>query len=310
MKKLFTAAAAALFLSTATAGPFDLLFRQYESTGGTLNNASPPNPLNFGVLGYTPFGTYQVNGQGPLWFTLGPGFTVTIDPSYPYEGVLDVSGVHGPQGPQGVQGPAGPQGVQGPAGPAGAQGPSGPSGAQGAQGPQGAAGPAGAQGAAGPTGAQGATGPQGPIGVTGATGLAGPQGPAGATGPQGPAGVNAFGMPTARTMALATAYQCTDTSKPCVIKLTLRSTASLTLSAGATNTANILIGATSAVATGTGTIVDQYENSLTGALIVGLGVNTAANAGYTLVIPAGAFFAVLQTGGSVSVVRAVEQVVG
>lgn len=88
------------------------------------------------------------------------------------------------------------------------------------------------------------------------------------------------------------------------------STAHAGSSAGATNTANILIGTTSAVATGTGTIVDQYENSLTGALIVGLGVNTAANAGCTLVIPAGAFFAVLQTGGSVAVVRAVEQVVG
>lgn len=118
------------------------------------------------------------------------------------------------------------------------------------------------------------------------------------------------GYPTTRTVALATAYQCTNTAKPCSFTVTLSSTASLSLAGGTTNTADVLIGPTSGVATGTGTVIAKYSNTMTGTLIVGLGVNTNANSSFTTIIPAGGYFAVRQTAGTISVVSAFDQVIG
>lgn len=118
------------------------------------------------------------------------------------------------------------------------------------------------------------------------------------------------GYPTTRTVALATAYQCTNTAKPCSFTVTLSSTASLSLAGGTTNTADVLVGSTSGVATGTGTVIAKYSNTMTGTLIVGLGVNTNANSSYSVIIPAGGFFAVRQTAGTISVVSAYDQVIG
>lgn len=153
-------------------------------------------------------------------------------------------------------------------------------------------------------------GPTGTTGSVGATGATGSTGPTGATGATGTAGVNAFGSPNSRTVALATAYQCTDTTKPCVVEVSVTSTANFSLVGGTTNTATLLIGSTNGVASGTGTIIGNYTNSVTGTIAVGLNLNSQSVQTYTLTVPIGWYFAVRQTAGTVSVVSAFDQSVG
>lgn len=121
---------------------------------------------------------------------------------------------------------------------------------------------------------------------------------------------NSVGSPTSRSLSLATAYQATTTSKPAVVTVNLNSTAGLTLTTGATNTAQIVIGSTNAVASGTGTVIGNYSNSLTGTLVVGLAINTASASPITFVLPANWYFAVRQTSGTVSITSAFDQQIG
>lgn len=130
------------------------------------------------------------------------------------------------------------------------------------------------------------------------------KGPTGATGPAGPTGgFTAYGQPTTRTFALATAYQCTDTTKPCVFTITLTSTANLTLTAGTSNTADIVVGTTAGIASSGGVTIAKYSNTLTGTLVVGLALNTNSNASYTINMPAAGYMAIRQTSGTVTVVN-------
>lgn len=195
-------------------------------------------------------------------------------------------------------------------GPTGPTGPQGPTGSQGPTGPQGATGATGPTGATGSTGATGATGPAGPTGATGAQGVKGDTGATGPTGPQGAAGVNAFGTPNTRSISLATAYQATDPTKPALVTINLTSTASISLSGGTTNTADVLIGSTNAVASGTGTILGKHANSNTGTLTIGLNLSTIATGQITLPLPIGWYFAVRVQSGTVTVVSCFDQSVG
>ena len=120
----------------------------------------------------------------------------------------------------------------------------------------------------------------------------------------------AVGAPNSRTVALATAYQATDNTKPAIVSVNLSSTASISLSGGATNTADIVIGSTNAVASGTGTVIGKYGNSNTGTLTVGLNLSTISAVGYSFALPAGWFFAIRQTGGTVTVTSAFDQSMG
>lgn len=136
------------------------------------------------------------------------------------------------------------------------------------------------------------------------------QGPTGATGATGAAGLASMGAPNARTLALATAYQATDNTKPALVSINLTSTAAITLSGGATNTADLLIGPTNAVASGTGTVLQKYANSNTGTLTIGLNLSTISATGFTLPLPAGYWFAIRQTGGTVAITSAFDQALG
>lgn len=120
----------------------------------------------------------------------------------------------------------------------------------------------------------------------------------------------AIGSPTSRSLSLSTAFQSTDTSKGSLVSLNLTSTAALTLATGQTHTADIVIGPTNAVASGTGTVVGRYSNSLTGTLVVGLAINTNSIAPVSFVLPAGWFAAVRQTSGTVTIVSAYDQAIG
>ncbi len=122
-----------------------------------------------------------------------------------------------------------------------------------------------------------------------------------------PPAISVFGTPTSRTLSLATAYQATSSSLPAIVTVNLNSTAGLTIGGGTTNTADVVIGATSAVASGTGTIIGRYANTLTGTLIVGLAVNTTSGASVTFALPAGWFFAIRQTAGTISITSAFDQ---
>lgn len=126
----------------------------------------------------------------------------------------------------------------------------------------------------------------------------------------GAAAPPAISAPATRSVSLATAYQATDTTKPAIITVNLNSSATLTLSGGTTNTADVLIGATSGVASGTGSIVGRYRNLLSGTLVVGVSIANDSTSTYTFILPAGWYFAVRQTAGTVSVTSTFDQSVG
>jgi len=208
-------------------------------------------------------------------------------------------------------------------------------------GPQGVAGSTGATGATGAPGVDGNTvlsgtgAPSGGLGKNGdyyldvtvtrlygpktsgvwGTGvvLIGPQGSPGANGTNGTngsPGVNSFGAYNARTLSLATAYQATDNTKPAIVTINLSSTANISLSGGTTNSATVVVGSTTGVASGTGTVACPYTNSNTGALTIGLALATTATTTCTIALRAGDYFAVRQTSGTVTITSAFDQSVG
>lgn len=118
----------------------------------------------------------------------------------------------------------------------------------------------------------------------------------------------AFGIPITRTLALDTAYQASDALHPAVLSINLTSVASITLVGGGTiNTADILIGATSAVASGTGTVIGKYRNTISGVVVLGVGINTDSASQIQFVLPIAWFFAVRQTAGTVVITSAFDQ---
>lgn len=155
--------------------------------------------------------------------------------------------------------------------------------------------------------------PQGTVGSTGSAGTNGTNGTNGATGSTGatgPAGPSTIGTPNVRSLSLATAYQCTDTTKPCVATVNVTSTASFSLSGGTTNSADILMGSTSGVSSGTGTVMCKYSNSVTGTIAVGLNMNSVSAQTCVMDLPAGWFLAIRQTSGTVSITSAFDQSLG
>lgn len=118
------------------------------------------------------------------------------------------------------------------------------------------------------------------------------------------------GQPAARTIALGTAYRPTVTGKSALFTVTLTSTATITLTGGATNSADLVIGPAATISTTGGTVVGKYANTNTGALTVGLSLSTVMTNSYTLAIPPGWYFAIRSTAGTVSVVSAFEQALG
>lgn len=116
------------------------------------------------------------------------------------------------------------------------------------------------------------------------------------------------GTSNSRTLSLATAYQATDNTKPAIVTITLTSTASITLTAGTTIVGEVREGSSSSVATGGGTAIGAYINSITGTLVIGANISTASNQTITFALPAGHYFAVRQTSGSgLSIVSAFDQ---
>jgi len=138
----------------------------------------------------------------------------------------------------------------------------------------------------------------------------GTNGTNGTNGKDGAPGINNFGAPKPITVALAKSYQASDPTKAAVITITLQAQSSISLSGAANNEGAITVGATNAVATGSGTNIATYKNNLGGSLVVGLNLNSLQANTYTITLPAGWWFAVRQTSGSgLQVVSAFEQLI-
>lgn len=116
-------------------------------------------------------------------------------------------------------------------------------------------------------------------------------------------------VPNVVALVLATAFQATDPSRSSIVTINLNSVASITLGGGTVNTADILMGATSAVAAGTGTVIGRYRNTLSGAVIVGVGINSDCISQIQFVMPMGWFYAVRQTAGTIVIVSAFDQTI-
>lgn len=118
-----------------------------------------------------------------------------------------------------------------------------------------------------------------------------------------------IGTPVSKsTLSLSTAYQATDPTKPTLVTLSLTSTSSISLSGTSNNEGAIWIGATNAVASGTGTRLAEYKNTLGGALVVGLTITTSQTQPYSFILPIGWYYAVRQlTGSGMSVVSVFDQ---
>lgn len=212
-------------------------------------------------------------------------------------------------------------GNSGPIGPEGPQGPMGPAGATGGTGPQGEAGPQGPQGIQGLTGATGGVGPQGPKGDKGDTGNTGPQGPAGtngtngATGPQGPVGPEgptaSPEAPTARTLSFATAYQATNTVKPAFVSVSVDAFYPSLLIAAYNDVVELRIGPDASVAAGTsGYVVGTWRLAFT-AVVTLVGSAIGGRGQLNAMLPAGWYFAVRRTSGTVATISgAMDQSLG
>lgn len=103
--------------------------------------------------------------------------------------------------------------------------------------------------------------------------------------------------PTARTLSLATAYQATDNTKPAFVTITVQAQSAISLAGASNNEGQIVFGSTNTVASGTGTS-SAYKNNLGGGLVIGLNLNSQQANTYVIPLPAGWYFAVIQTAGS------------
>jgi len=120
----------------------------------------------------------------------------------------------------------------------------------------------------------------------------------------------AAGPPVSRTLSLGTAYRASNPALPAVVTVNITSTASISLSGGTTNSADIVVGPTNAVSGGTGSVVAKYSNSNTGTLTIGLNLSTISAVPCVFDLPAGYWFAVRQTSGTVSITSAFDQTLG
>lgn len=153
----------------------------------------------------------------------------------------------------------------------------------------------------------GAPGPQGP---TGAPGPSGATGATGATGSTGPAGPSTIGAPNTLSITPGTAYQATNNAKPAHVTINLTSTAQITLSGSTSIVAEVVIGSTNGVASGTGTVIGRHANTYSGAVVLGVSISETITEPISFVLPAGWYFAVRNITGTATVFSAYDQQLG
>lgn len=121
--------------------------------------------------------------------------------------------------------------------------------------------------------------------------------------------MNAFGAPTARTLAFATAYQATTVAKPAMVGIEIECAVTVALGSPTANTVELIIGPTNAVASGTGTKVDTMKSDLSVSILLSLGFTNRQFLQASL--PANYYFAARRTSGTAcSIQSAFDQAVG
>lgn len=127
-------------------------------------------------------------------------------------------------------------------------------------------------------------------------------------GADGAAGVNAFGAPVARSLSFATAYQASTPAKPALVTVIVDLTTTVAVGTPQANTAELIVGSTTGVASGTGTLADTYRNDLTVTLI---SLGFTGRQKLQASVPAGYYFAIRRTVGTgITIVSAFDQTVG
>lgn len=117
----------------------------------------------------------------------------------------------------------------------------------------------------------------------------------------------AFGPCVSITPSFATAYQAVDPTKPAMITVIVDLTTTVAVGAPQANTVELIIGPTSAVAAGSGTLADTYRSDLSVTLI-SLGF-TGRQKVFAL-LPVGYFWAIRRTSGTgITIVSAFDQTV-
>jgi len=110
--------------------------------------------------------------------------------------------------------------------------------------------------------------------------------------------------PVARSLLFDMAYQASDPTKPTAISIVVGLVTNITIGS-ASNTAELVIGATSAVSSGTGVLADTFRNDLSVTLIT---IGLTQRQKLMAFIPAGYFFAVRRTVGTgISIISAYDQ---
>jgi len=107
--------------------------------------------------------------------------------------------------------------------------------------------------------------------------------------------------PTARSLALATAYQATSTTKPAFISVMVEATYTVTVASAQTDTMELWIGPTAAVATGSGFAIATWRSGLTGIALT-IGLASIDRGQLAAMLPIGWFFAVRRTAGTAAII--------
>jgi hypothetical protein len=119
-----------------------------------------------------------------------------------------------------------------------------------------------------------------------------------------------FGDPSARTLALSTAYQANDPSRAAIETISTSCTAALSLTAGGTCTLQVRTSSTTGLSCSTGTVYATLTNTNTGTLTIGLGLNQRVGSAATINLRAGSYFILCPTSGTFAVDSVVDQSAG
>lgn len=118
------------------------------------------------------------------------------------------------------------------------------------------------------------------------------------------------GAPNTRSISLATAYQCTDNTKPCTFTLTMQCPLNSLLTGSSTCAGEVRIGSANTVASGaSGTVIGPINRSVTGVSTL-LAFSNGDYETKTIRLPTGWYIAVRQTnsqGGTLTVPGAFDQ---
>lgn len=119
---------------------------------------------------------------------------------------------------------------------------------------------------------------------------------------------NVVSAPVSRSIAFSTAYQATDPTKPSFVRITVDLTTTVSIGSPQANTAELVVGSTNAVASGTGSIEDTYRSDLSVTLI---SLGFTGRQSLKAVIPVGYYFAIRRTAGTgITIVSASDQSLG